>query len=149
MAIINMTSLQNFAGTEKEIHELLNGKVSMEEIREAMARLLSLNLLAIDENGKLKATFTKITTQNDVTTVGVHQYYKQVFNLAIDAIQVPVEKREFQTFSLPINKSTLPLAKTMIRDFRKQFAKAIEQQENGDQVFQMNIQFFPITDSIF
>jgi uncharacterized protein (TIGR02147 family) len=148
MAIINMTTLKNFAGTEKEIYDLLNGRVNLEEIREAMARLLSLQLLSYDEAGKLKATFTKLNTPNDVTIVGVHKYYEQVFNLAIDAIKVPTDKREFQTFSLPINKSTLPIAKNLIRDFRSQFVKAIEQSENGDQVFQMNIQFFPLTDDI-
>jgi uncharacterized protein (TIGR02147 family) len=147
MAILSMTKLQNFSGTEKQIFDLLQGKVGMEEIKDALGRLLSLQLLTYDDQGKLTPTFNKVTTPHDVKDVGVHKYYKDVFKLGINAIKMPVDKREFQSFNLPMNKENLVLAKKIIREFRSQFVKAIETPENGDDVFQMNIQFFPLTDS--
>lgn len=144
MAILAMTDLKNFKGTEEEITKLLGGKATLSEVRSALVRLLDMKLLDWAEDGSLKPTHRRVTTTDDVRNEGAREYHKQVSQLAMEAVEGQhVNDREFQAFALAVPKEKLPLAKEMIRQFRSKFSKAIS--GNGDNVYQMNIQFFQLT----
>ena len=147
MAILAMTSVKDFDGTAEQAHLKLRDKVSIHEVRAALERLLGLGLLTRTATGKLKPTYERITSRNDVADLGAQKYHQGVMELAQKALEkVPVDRREFQAFSLAVPEEKIPLAKEMIRKFRSQFAKAIGS-ESGDHVYQMNIQLFPLTET--
>lgn len=144
MAILAMTELKDFKGTEEEIFYLLGERVSKSEIRSAMIRLMDLELLTWKEGNKLCPTFNKITTRDDVKNDGAREYHRQVLDLAKEAlVNDSVEDREFQSFAMAIPKDKIPLAKEMIRKFRAKLSKAVS--NNGDYVYQTSIQFFQLT----
>jgi uncharacterized protein (TIGR02147 family) len=144
MAILAMTDTKDFMGTEQEVKARLGDKVTLSEIRSAMIRLFDLKLIEWSEDGRLEATANRITSKNDEVNKGVRKYHKQVMDLAKDAIEeVPFEEREFQAFSMAICGDKVPVAKNMIRNFRKKLSQAVS--GNGDHVYQTNIQFFPLT----
>jgi hypothetical protein len=69
-----------------------------------------------------------------------------VANLAPQAIESQsVDEREFQSFASSVPRAKLKLAKEMIRKFRTQFDEAMSS-EPGDDVYQMNIHFFRLTE---
>lgn len=144
MAILAMTELKSFKGTEDEVYFLLGGKASKSEIRSAIIRLMDLELLKWDESNKLAPTFNKITTRDDIQNEGAREYHKQVLNLAKDALEEQsLNEREFQSFTMAIPKEKIPLAKEMIRKFRAKLSKTVS--NNGDYVYQTSIQFFRLT----
>jgi uncharacterized protein (TIGR02147 family) len=144
MAILAMTELKDFKGTEEEICVRLGGKVVISEIRSAMIRLLDLKLVKWSEDGKLEATFNRVTSKNDVANEGVKEYHRQVLDLAKIAIdEQGVQEREFQSFTMAIAREKLPLAKDMIRKFRSKLSKAVS--GDGDNVYQTSIQLFQLT----
>jgi uncharacterized protein (TIGR02147 family) len=145
MAILAMTDLKNFTGTAEEIHERLNGQVNLLEVRAALERLKSLGLTKF-ENGKMLCTYQRVTSRDDVLNRGAREHAKQVAKLAAERIDnIPIDRREFQSFALSVPDSKIKLAKEMIRKFRTQFTDAMDV-EPGDSVFQMNIHFFQLTD---
>ena len=145
MAILAMTELKNFSGSEKEIFERFGGKLSSNEIRLALLRLKALGLLKSSPDGQLKATYKRITTANDLLNEGARIYHAQVMELAISAQEkLPLENREFQSFSMAVSEDKIPLIKEMIRNFRTKLSKAVS--GNGDHVYQVNIHFFQLTE---
>jgi len=149
MAILAMSELKNSPLTPTKIAKRLGGKVTAHEVRAAVERLKTGGLLVEDSTGKLSATYQKVTTSDDVKNAGAKAYHKQVSELAAKAVEdLPLAEREFQAFAMSVSKDKIPMAKEMIRKFRAQFAKAIGADETGgDEVFQMNIQFFQLTES--
>jgi uncharacterized protein (TIGR02147 family) len=146
MTILAMTELKGFRGTASEIHARLGKRVSIHEVRTALERLKALDLIA-EKNGKLKCTYARVTTRDDVANRGAREYFKQVAALVPDALEKQsVEEREFQGMALSVPRSKIQLAKEMIRKFRTQFSEAMSH-EPGDDVYQMNIQFFRLTES--
>ena len=106
MAILAMTELKNFKGTEDEIYSLLDGKVNKSEIRSAIVRLLDLELLKWNSQNKLVATYNQITTKDDVKNEGAKEYHRQVLDLAKDAIdEQSLNEYEFQSFTMAIPKT--------------------------------------------
>ncbi len=144
MAILAMTDLTDFKMTPQNISKKLKGAVSQEEIKKALLRLIDLDLLEHLEEHKYKATYNRTTTKDDVLNKGSQEYHKQVSELAVQSLisQDPV-RREFQSFSMAISKDKIPLAKEMIREFRRKLSKAVS--GNGDEIYQTNIQFFQLT----
>ncbi|MAX67401.1 MAG: hypothetical protein CME66_10740 [Halobacteriovoraceae bacterium] len=146
MAIMAMTELKDFRGTETEIHRLLAGKLTLSEIRAALTRLLDMELLKWDEVSRLVPTFNQITTRDDIQNEGAKEYHRQVIALAANAIdKQKLEEREFQSFTMAIAKEKIPMAKEMIRRFRRKLSQAVSGE--GDEVYQTSIQFFRLTEN--
>ncbi|MCM2324147.1 MAG: TIGR02147 family protein, partial [Oligoflexia bacterium] len=112
------------------------------EIRSAIERLLELGLLKRDDSGRLVATHERVTCRDDLANRGARLYHKQASELAAQAIElVPLEQREFQSFSIAVSRDKVPLAKEMLRKFRAQLAKAMSETP-GEEIYQVNLQFF-------
>jgi uncharacterized protein (TIGR02147 family) len=147
-AIIMMTELKSFSGTGQEISRLLKGRVTPIEAQSALQRLLDLGLIAKSEDGKFRATYDRVTTRDDIANEGAKKYHQTAIEAASQAIQeVPLDQREFQSFTMAVRKDKLPLAKEMIRRFRSQFSSAVGAEGDGDDVYQLNLHFFQLTES--
>jgi uncharacterized protein (TIGR02147 family) len=146
-AILMLTETQGFRYDEAEICRRLRKKVSPIEVRSAVQRMLGLKLLVHDESGRLKATFNRLSTRDDVANEGAKKYHRSTIEAASEALDLPLDRREFQSFSMAMRRDKIPLAKEMIRKFRSQFVKAVGAESDGDEVFQMCIQFFQLTES--
>jgi uncharacterized protein (TIGR02147 family) len=144
MAILTMARMKNIKHTKNTIHEYLLESVSQDVINDSLERLLSLNLISYDENGYLKRSQDHTTSKNDVFKKSPHDYFEQVSELAKNGAKISADQREFQCFSLAINHEQMPAFKEVIRNFRAKVA-ALADTENSDQVYQFNIQFFPLT----
>jgi uncharacterized protein (TIGR02147 family) len=147
MAILALSETRAFRASAEEIAKRFGKRTTIAEVRAAIERLKNMNLITVDDDGGFKPTYNRITTADDVANAGARKYHRSVMTFAEAALdESPLERREFQSFSIAVPDEKIALAKEMIRKFRSQFAKAMGD-EAGDQVFQMNIQFFQLTES--
>ncbi len=147
-AIIMMTELKGFAGTGQEISRVLKGRISPAEAQAALQRLIDLGLIIRRPDGRLQATYDRVTTRDDIASEGARKYHRSAIEAALHAIdEVPLDRREFQSFTVAIRKDKVLLAKEMIRRFRSQFSSAVGAEGDGDDLYQMNINFFQLTES--
>ena len=147
MAILTMSRLKNIKCNKETIQEYLLEPVSQEIIDQSIDRLVRLDLIKSDENGNLTRTQDHTTSKNDAFQKSPHNYFEQVSELAKKGSQVLADEREFQCFSLAITHEQIPAFKEVIRNFRAKVA-ALADTENADQVYQFNIQFFPLTSQV-
>lgn len=144
MAILTMARLKNFNCNKDTIRENLEEDVPQEVINNAVDRLIYLGLVNYDASGSLKRSQNHTTTKNDIFTKSAQPYFMQVSELAKKASSLSPEIREFQCFSLAINNDQIPAFKDAIRNFRGKVAN-LANVEDSNQVYQMNIQFFPLS----
>ena len=71
-------------------------------------------------------------------------YYEMICELAMDSMSLPVEEIEINTFSFPIDKKNIPLAKEIIAKCRNQLSQ-ISEKDRPDQVYQASLMLFPLT----
>ncbi len=127
-------------------------KLSRLEIYSAFERLKDLGFLTWSEKEQsFLATFQRLTTRDDVQNKGAREYHKQVAQLAIKAVETqnPID-REFQSFAINVPVDKIPVLKEMMRRFRSQVEEELRDQSSptpsGDELYQMNLQFFRLTD---
>jgi uncharacterized protein (TIGR02147 family) len=81
--------------------------------------------------------------------MAVAQYHEALIKLAYEALKkMPIEAREMAgaTISLPANR--LGELKEKIRAFRKDLNSWASEFQDSDQVFQLNIQLFPLSEAL-
>ncbi|MBN22348.1 MAG: hypothetical protein CL678_13785 [Bdellovibrionaceae bacterium] len=146
--LLAATRLKNQKFDPASLSQRLGKKVSQIKIKAAIDRLLEMNLLT-KNNSKFITTAQRVTTANDVAHKGAKTYHQKVSDLAKKAVESqPLTEREFQSCSLAIDPERIDLAKEMIRKFRNEFSKAMKN-ENSTEVYQLNLQFFRLTEGPF
>ncbi len=118
--------------------------ISKLEVRSAIKRMKRLGLIE-ERDGTLVNLKKDITTTHDIESRALKISHKKVLEMAADSIdQYPVEERDITSITMSIDPQKIPLAKELIKDFRRQLAGLLE---SGDQteVYNFNMQLVPTT----
>lgn len=144
-AIREMTRLLDFQENPNWIAKHLYFKITPREVKVAIETLLELGLLKRGSGGELEVSYGRLDTQNDVADEGIKRFHEQMISHGKEAVRfIPVEEREITASTFTMKVSNVQKAKEMIRKFKQKFCRILEE-ENGEQTYQINIQFFPLT----
>ncbi len=142
MAIFSAARIKDLPGNAQTLSETFLNRVDPQTIEQGIELLESEGIIK-KEGDSLTPVFDRVSSQNNVPNDGARKYYRQVLDLAKEAVDLPVEERAFQSFSLAIRKEQLPLARELIFDLRNKL-DALEGND-ASQVYQANLQLFPIS----
>ncbi|MBI4405298.1 MAG: TIGR02147 family protein [Deltaproteobacteria bacterium] len=143
-ALYTLVSSQLFRRDPLWIANKLGGKITPTQIKQAIGDLLNLGLLR-EENGSLVPVDQTLTTSEDVKSVAVRRYHEQMISKAGEALSLPLETREMNGVTICISKKSVQAIKEKIRAFRKELNETFSQDPEAQEVYQINIQFFPLT----
>jgi uncharacterized protein (TIGR02147 family) len=139
--------LQNLpAGTSSAaIAARLGRGVSAADVEEALADLALLGLIERDAAGAWRPSHAAISTPEDVRDLAIGKYHRNMLGLAEEALALPLDRREFNGLTVSIPSRLLPQVKDKIRAFRTELNELLSRETEPGEVFQFNVQFFPLT----
>ena len=147
VAIYVLVDLDNFKDDPEWISERLRKKVSIRQVRETLDALETLKLIERDENQRFRQVSGALSTADDLRHLSVHSYHKDMIELALESLtNDSSDAREFNGVTLKISKDKLPLLKERFRAFRKEINDLTCNMDGLDQVYQLNVQLFPLTE---
>ncbi len=122
-------------------------KVSAAEVSEALKFLVNAGLLKKDEDGNYRQTEKSVTTgPMNVTPVAVRGLHRQMGEIALETIEgVPQDERNFSGLTLGVTRDAYEEIVREIAEFRKRVIAIATREDKTDEVYRMNIQFFPMT----
>ena len=142
-AILELSTCRGFKPTSDYVAKRL--RISKLEASSALARLVRLGLLE-KKQGTLKKTDRFIATPTDKASRALRNFHLQMIEKAKSALEEqPVETRDITGITVAIDAKKLDLAKTEIQKFRQRLAKIMDS-DRADQVYQLNIQFFSLSE---
>jgi uncharacterized protein (TIGR02147 family) len=116
------------------------------EAKKSVRLLQKLGFIEKDSSGKWVQKNDVISTGDEVASLNIVNYHKQVTKLAENAFErTPREKRDISALTLGINKEDAAAIKGKIQEFRKQIMEIARASEKADRVYQLNFQFFPVS----
>lgn len=90
-----------------------------------------------------------LKSADDVPSKSIRQYHHQALEAARKALEsTAVEEREYISTTLTVKKSDLPKLKEQIRALRDQMLSSAEAAAGAEEVYQLNVQLFPLTKSV-
>src|SRR5690606_24554445 len=114
--------------------------VSPTEVRLAVQRLQSIDMLEITEDGQWLDRAGDVTTVgNEFTHLALQKFQRQILEKAVDALQTDYEKRDQSSMTMAIDTSQLPKAKALIKNFRRDLCALLQETKHKDQVYHLAV----------
>lgn len=145
VALYVLIGLPEFDPNPELLARKIGNGVTAREIDKALKDLETLGML-IREDGKFRQGMGHVVkTSEDVRNLAIQTFHRQMALLAIRSLNRPVEDRELTSLTVAVAPEQMPSIKEKIRKFREELDQFIESGKRRKRVYQMNIQFFPLT----
>lgn len=143
--LISLTSIND----EQDIAALLKPSISRFEAKEALALLCRLNLIKQTSKGIYERTSAAITAGTDIDRALIHGYQIATMQLGQSALhRTSREERDISTLTVSCNANDLQVIRDAIGKMRSEVTEIACASKNANQVFQINVQFFPLSNNI-
>lgn len=142
-AILTLFDVEGFSCEHHEIAKRLNLTPTRVEV--VLNNLITSGLLTQDENKNFIKSQPRVRTTEDTTSHALQQSHIEALEMGIQKIKdIEVDFRDFSSITLAMDLEKLTEAKTIIREFRQKMA-ALLRDGNKTDVYQLAIQFYPLT----
>ncbi len=133
----------------ESLRDLLQGRVSSDDIRRTLQQLFDTQALQHDhETGKLKKGLVP-PSQEDMSPEMIRKIQSELMYLGMESlINGRPSEREIGTLTVCLTEAEFEKLKFEFRHLRKRILKdalIAREQAPGDRVYQLNIQLFPLT----
>lgn len=145
-AILTMLDYYHFSGDYDQLASKLSPPITSSQARKAIQLLKNLDLIRQNSNGIWELTHKILTTGDHFRSIAVKTFQDETLQLAIKSLhEQPAEKRNISTITMTISEKKLDLMNEVITQFRESLLKIAHDETEADSVYQLNIQFFPLT----
>ncbi len=139
-----MVSLKNFRRDPSWIAKRLGRGITVRQVKTALGDLRNLELLR-EQDGKLVQASGPLSTCEAIRHAAIRRYHEQMIDLSRAALDLPLDQREMDGLTIDIAKKRMPELAEKIRNFRKEINEHFARYQDADEVYQLNIQLFPLT----
>jgi uncharacterized protein (TIGR02147 family) len=149
IVILEMTNLPGFKDDPEWIRQRLGTTtVTTDMVREAMGTLERQGVVTRDDAGIPRKTAEVVRSTANVPSSAVRSFHKQVLQRAHSAIdRQSMSERHFTCTTVAVPRSKVATAKRLITQFREDFWKAMEDEnETPEEVYHLAVQFFRSTE---
>lgn len=136
-----------FIDTFKEDYKWMAKTLGVSELQVKLAieRLLRLEILDRDENGKLYRTATHLSSTTDIVSAGLKKFQKQILEKAITSLEEDnIFERDITSITMAVNEDNIPRAKEEIKKFRQHMADLLED-GNKTRIYNLGVHLVPLS----
>lgn len=144
-AILELTTVAGFRPDSRWIARVLDA--SVDEVNVALQRLLRLRLLAMREGGEwVDCSGPTIARRDAFPAAVLDRLLTQVRELAARALQkAPKDQRLYSSTTLAVARDRVPEVIDRLDRLRHELTASLERDARRDDVYQLEICFFPLT----
>ncbi len=142
-----LAGVDDFSRDDQAIAGYLGRGVTPIQVASAFDILFRLGLLCV-QDAKIIQAKGAISTREEIESLAIYKYHQQMIQMAGDALELPLDQREFSGLTVTIPASILPEVKAKIRNFRKEMNEYLSQFQSASEIYQLNLQLFPLTQGL-
>lgn len=121
-------------------------EISAAEVADSLAFLTKAGFLKKDPSGAYRQTEKNVVASKEGMAYAVHAFQKKVGDLGIEAIErFGADSRSISGITLTVNRDSYERIAREIDEFRKRIIAIASDTEDANRIYQMNLQFFPMT----
>ncbi len=141
-----MVGLSGFDGTAEWISRHSVFPVSAARVRESLALLERLGLVRKDVDGRWRPSQAALDTGTEVNSTLVAEFNREMIRRGLDAsVRLPRTQREISGVTLRTSRACFERFKRRLQELKRELLEAAVLEEDGEAVYQLNVQFFPLT----
>ena len=145
-AILTLLDFYPFTDDYAALAAKVTPPITEAKARKAIALLIKLGLIRRTEQDTWQLTHKIITSGDHCRSIAVKVFQEATMQLAIESLhRHPPEKRNISTVTGTVAESNLEHVNELIMQFRESLLQLARDEAHPDKVYQLNIQFFPLT----
>jgi uncharacterized protein (TIGR02147 family) len=144
--IREMAGLAGFDGDPAWVQARLGFPLRLEQVRRSLELLRGLGLIKIDPaSGRTVRGNGVVATSGEVDSMAIVRYHQKMLEIARESITVvDEERRDIRAVTVSLPAHLIPVLKGKLEALVNEVA-ALEGEQSGDEVIQVNVQMFPFT----
>ncbi len=147
VAILELFNLHGFKGSLDEIVSKLSLSKNRAEV--ALNHLTICGLLVVDKDGSLSLAHPELRISEDIKNQALRGSHIEAMKMGIEKIDsVEFGLKDFSSTTIALSLDKLPEVKMIISEFRLRISNLLKDSDQKTDVFQLAIQFFPLTEVI-
>jgi uncharacterized protein (TIGR02147 family) len=147
IAVRELAALKGFRADARWVAKRLGKGVTEKEAEESLKLLATLGLIKRTANGFMQSD-VNITTSDEVRSLLVKNYHHQMIGMADAALDgLPASRRDISSITIPIHAKDFVKVKEQLQLMRKELLNLAAETGSGEDVVQVNIQLFPLTEA--
>jgi uncharacterized protein (TIGR02147 family) len=137
-----------YSGDPAALAKILVPSITPQQARQSVVLLEKLGM--IERRGKQYVqTSPLLTTGPEVNSLAVANFHQNMGRLAIEALdRIPREERNISSSTIFITRETFDIIRKRIEDVRKELLGLADAGQQGERVYQLNFQLFPVSKPI-
>jgi uncharacterized protein (TIGR02147 family) len=144
LAIRELVELPDYKNSSKWIGRVLCPPVGAFDAADSMFLLKRLGLVE-KQDGRYRSVDKTLATDERVRSVKVVEFHRQMIQLGAESMtRFSSEEREVSGTMVRISREEMKHIVGMIRELRKKVLNLAANNPAGDQIYQLNFQFFPL-----
>lgn len=144
--IREMTGLAGFDGNPKWIRERLSFPLTIKQIQCSLTVLEELDVIKRGSDGKFTKSAARVSTEAEVDALSIVQFHLNAIEMGKEAItRLPGDARDIRAATVSLPNAAIPEVKKLIGSFLSALVDLEAKFGAHEEVFQMNMQFFPVT----
>lgn len=145
-AILSLMDLKDFQNDEVWIADRLG--IDYKRCREVVKNLVNSNMITVDfYNNVWHKNVNQPSTTDGIPSKALRASHEESMMLAIKKMHtVPMDERSMSSNIFCMDRSKVPMARKLIREFRRKLANLMETGTTTD-VYQFQVQLFPLTEA--
>jgi uncharacterized protein (TIGR02147 family) len=145
-AVREVIGIAGFRGDFKKLARMLNPAITEVQARQSVELLVKLGFIQESKTGEYCLISRFITPSEEVAPIAVREFQKATMLLAVDALQkIPKDDRHISTVTISLSPDGAEKLKECAEHFRREMMRIANQDNEVSQVFQVNLQLFPIS----
>ena len=136
----------NFGDDFRAIARALSPAIRPDQAKKAIEILKKLRFIQKNARGYYKAVNKIISTGDEVASINVKNFQKEMMQLAKEALdRHDASKRNISTVSFSIAGKDFAQIQDELVSCRKRILSIVENSEQEDRLYQLNLQLFPLS----
>jgi len=145
-AIRELAVSKSYDGSPESIAGQLSPEVSVAQVERSLGLLETLGFIQKTSAGRYLQSSQLISTGAEVSSLVIFNYHKLLLSLCQEVMdKVSGARRDVSTLTLGVAQGRIPQLKKKIQEFRQEVLKLVADDSEPDEVVQLNIQLFPLT----
>jgi uncharacterized protein (TIGR02147 family) len=138
----------SFDGNIEILSRMLLPSISLTQVKRSISLLLKLGMIKKYGNGYVQIS-PFIATVPEVNSLAITNFHRAMGKLGIESLdRIPKDERNITSSTIFLTAPIFDTVKEMIEDFRKELFSLAATVKQGERVYQINFQAFPISKSL-
>ncbi|MBN1307211.1 MAG: TIGR02147 family protein [Chitinispirillaceae bacterium] len=147
-AIHALLSIYEFKGGFKRLASMLTPPITAKQAQESIALLKRINMIELGGDGIYRPANAFVTSGEKWRSVAIRDFQKETITLSAQSLELHAkELRDISTITVALSAKDLPEIRERIRQLRQSIL-TLDNENEPDTVFQINIQVIPVTQTV-